>query len=274
MAGKIDGRFLGSIWQNEKNIGKIAAQYNERKLLFFIFALLSLAVIGCVMAMMWYLLEPGLERIHYSLPTVVLISLSVLWILIFFDIALMAVSVKTGMNFIPYYHVTKRVGYLMPLVMRLGMLLGIVPDRMISSFISVNNRLIQILHKKKKKENILVLLPRCLQHFACKQSVVTDINACKECGKCDIAQLVNINKRYRLVMAIATGGGLARSLIRDLKPHGVIAVACERELMEGLKGITKIPVIAIANSRPEGPCKNTKIDTASIERAVKLFKNI
>ena len=186
----------------------------------------------------------------------------------------MALSVGTGKNFIPYYHATRRVRYLMPLILRLGMLLGIVPDRMISSFVSVNNYLIQIVHKKNKKENILVLLPRCLQHFTCHQPVVTDINACKSCGKCDIVKLVKLNRHYRLVTAIATGGGLARRLIHDLKPHGVIAVACERELMEGLKGVSKIPIIAISNSRPEGPCKNTKVDTDAIERAIKLFRNI
>ncbi|MFH1379911.1 MAG: DUF116 domain-containing protein [bacterium] len=274
MQGKIDGKFLGSIWQNEKNIHKISEHYNERKLLFFIFAYASVAVIACVMAMMWYVLEPGLERIHQVLPGMLKIILSGISLILLLDISLMALSIKTNTNLIRYYHAARRVEYLMPLVMKLGILLGIVPDRMISSFIGVNNHLIKLVHEKKKKENILVLLPRCLQHFACKQSVVSDINACKSCGKCDIAKLVKINKDYRLVTAVATGGGLAKSLIRDLKPHGVIAVACERELIEGLKGVSKIPIIAIANSRPEGPCKNTKVDIAAIESAVKLFKNI
>ena len=93
---------------------------------------------------------------------------------------------------------------------------------------------------KRQKENILVLLPRCLQHFQCKQPVVADINACKSCGKCDIVKLMKLNRHYHLVTAIATGGGLAKRLISDLKPHGVIAVACERELMEGLKGVSQV----------------------------------
>lgn len=274
MPGKIDGRYLGSIWQNEKNIEKISAHYSERQLLFFIFAYASLLVIGIVMAMMWFLLEPGLARIHFSLSPILKVLLGGIGGVLFVDISLMALSVSTGKNFIPYYHATRRYTYLMPLVMRLGMVLGIIPDRMISSFIGVNNALTRILHRKKKKENILILLPRCLQHFKCKQSVVTDINECKSCGKCDIVKLVKLNRNYHLVTAIATGGGLAKSLIRELKPHGVIAVACERELMEGLKDIHKIPIIGIANSRPEGPCKNTRVDIEAIEQAIKLFKNI
>lgn len=274
MPHKFDSHYLGSIWQNEKNIDKVPAHLRERSTLFFGFAYISLAVFGLIMAMGWYLLDPGLARIHFMLPKIVFFLLCCIWLVLFVDVSLMASSVIIGRNCIPYYHSSGRVGYLMPLVMKLGMVLKVIPDRMISSFLTVNNRLMQLIHKKRKKENILVLLPRCLQHFSCNQPVVTDINACKSCGKCDIVKLVKLNTHYRLVTAIATGGHLAHQLISELKPHGIIAIACERELMQGLKGIGKIPIIAIANARPEGPCKNTTVDVDAIERAIKLFKNI
>jgi hypothetical protein len=47
------------------------------------------------------------------------------------------------------------------------------------------------------------------------------------------------------------------------------AVACERELLEGLREIGGVPVICITNRRPEGPCKNTEVDLEEFEAAVR-----
>jgi hypothetical protein len=54
-----------------------------------------------------------------------------------------------------------------------------------------------------------------------------------------------------------------------------LALACERDLMSGLKDIAeKIPVIAIPNKRPEGPCKNTHISVRELDEALKFITDI
>jgi len=65
---------------------------------------------------------------------------------------------------------------------------------------------------------------------------------------------------------------MARQLLAEKRPKGVIAVACERDLMAGVQDVkAAVPVIAIANKRPEGPCRNTTIDMTEMENAIRLY---
>jgi len=156
----------------------------------------------------------------------------------------------------------------MPIAVSLGKLIGIQKERIERSFLAVNNALVQALYQRIAGSRILVLLPSCLQFLKCQQKVVEDIANCKGCGRCDIANLVPIKERYRLVLTVATGGSVARSLVKALRPAGIIAVACERELVAGISEQAKVPVIGLPNQRPEGPCKNTRIDPGMVEKAV------
>jgi len=47
--------------------------------------------------------------------------------------------------------------------------------------------------------------------------------------------------------------------------------AGERDLISGLQDVKKIPIIAVINKRPEGPCVNTLVDLDEVERAIKHF---
>jgi hypothetical protein len=65
---------------------------------------------------------------------------------------------------------------------------------------------------------------------------------------------------------------MARKMVREIQPCLVISVACERDLVSGIRDIApSIPVIGIPNVRPSGPCKNTTVDTAQIERVMEFF---
>lgn len=69
-------------------------------------------------------------------------------------------------------------------------------------------------------------------------------------------------------MFIATGGTLARKIIIENKPNFIIAVACQRDLVEGIQEVFPIPVYGVLNQRPEGPCVNTRVDVSKIEKAL------
>lgn len=155
-----------------------------------------------------------------------------------------------------------------PLCRAAGRIAGRSADAVAASYIALSNGLFG----KGISGRLLVLLPRCLQREGCAQAVTEDVRNCLGCGKCDMAALVPLMERYGFHMAVATGGRLARAMIRDLKPAGVIAVACERELLEGLLEIGGTPVICITNLRPEGPCKNTAVDIREFEAAVRRLK--
>lgn len=157
---------------------------------------------------------------------------------------------------------------LMPIAVSLGRIVGIQKERIERSFLAVNNTLVRVIAQRIARSRILVLLPSCLQFLKCREKVVEDIANCKGCGRCDIVSLVSLKERYRLALSVATGGGVARNLVKALRPAGIIAVACERELISGVTELAQIPVIALPNFRPEGPCKNTRIDPSLVEQAV------
>ena len=61
-------------------------------------------------------------------------------------------------------------------------------------------------------------------------------------------------------------------MIRTERPSAVIGVACERDLISGIRDVSPLlPTIGITNQRPEGPCKNTLIDMDALRRAIETF---
>jgi hypothetical protein len=51
----------------------------------------------------------------------------------------------------------------------------------------------------------------------------------------------------------------------------VVAVACEKELQEGLKGVFPKPALGVINLRPNGPCVDTKVDLEELEETIRWF---
>jgi hypothetical protein len=113
--------------------------------------------------------------------------------------------------------------------------LGIPAEKIRSSYIAVNNYLVKSKHIILKGENVLILLPHCLQNDECPHKITMDINNCKQCGKCCISDLIKLSHKYSAIIKVATGGTLARKMIKECRPSGVIAVACERDLSSGIQ---------------------------------------
>jgi hypothetical protein len=158
--------------------------------------------------------------------------------------------------------------FLLPMIEMVGQVLGINKDSIRQSFIAMNNSLVLSQCQSINPERILVLLPHCIQLFDCEIKVTGDIHKCVLCGRCDIKGLVDIGRKYRIDISVATGGTLARKVIVEKRPKLVLAVACERDLTSGIKDCYPLPVIGILNERPFGPCFNTTVDVAKIDEAL------
>lgn len=157
---------------------------------------------------------------------------------------------------------------LFPLALLTGKFFGIEKDKILKSFISVNNYLVGNKKLALKYSDIMILLPHCLQNSECKFKITIDVENCKNCGKCKISQLRELADRYRVKLRVATGGTLARKWIEENHPKAVIAIACERDLSSGIQDTGQLPVLGVLNCRPNGPCINTDVDVAEIERAL------
>ncbi|RMG01969.1 MAG: DUF116 domain-containing protein [Nitrospirae bacterium] len=135
--------------------------------------------------------------------------------------------------------------------------------------IDMNNRL--VLGEGHKTRRILLLLPHCLQIDKCDIRITHNIHNCKKCGRCEIKDLIEIADENNLDLFVATGGTLARRIVKDLRPEAIVAVACERDLSSGIVDTYPLPVLGIPNERPYGPCLNTQVDLERVKEAIQAF---
>jgi hypothetical protein len=153
-----------------------------------------------------------------------------------------------------------------PIVSFFYKVFGLDRDKCIQKFIDLNNKLtIYELGKiKNKPKRILLLMPHCLQFSECEYRVTGKEIRCRKCGKCEIKDLMEISNTYNVKLSIASGGTMARNVIKNFHPELIIATACERDLISGLLDTVKLPVIGILNERPYGPCLDTRVDLNEI----------
>ncbi len=138
-------------------------------------------------------------------------------------------------------------------------------------FIELNNKLVSIDKYSMEGNDILILIPHCIQKSFCPHRITTNIENCRRCGKCNVDDLIKLKEEFGVNIKVVTGGTLARKVVKDLKPRAIVAIACERDLISGLHDVRNLPVIAITNKRPEGPCVNTLVNINEVKMAIKYF---
>lgn len=115
----------------------------------------------------------------------------------------------------------------------------------------------------------VLLLPHCLRRAdTCQGKYTRQGLDCHECNpECAINRLraEAVRLGYRGV-CVAPGGRLAIRFIEETRPGAIVAVACRKELTEGVAGVgeiaarekARIPVVVIPLSR-DG-CVDTEVD--------------
>jgi hypothetical protein len=234
--------------------------------LFLSLSVVSLILIMVITTLFWYFISPRLHEINFYLAKTVLTLIRAFFVFIISGILFLNITCYLERIYKPALPLIRlAINVLFPISVLLGKVLGISKDRIRNSYVFVNNSFIKAYKKNYKPENVLILLPHCLQYSECTHRINNDINNCVDCGKCDISNLKDIAKSYGVHIAIATGGTLARRIIINLRPKLIIAVACERDLVEGMLEVFPIPVYGLLNERPQGPCINTRVDTQMIK---------
>jgi hypothetical protein len=117
-------------------------------------------------------------------------------------------------------------------------------------------------------ENVLVLLPHCLQHQACREPVREAIRNCKGCGRCKMKELRALAEGVGVRVHVASGGRDAAERARAPEVRAILAVACSKELSEGIRAAFPKRVIGVLNSWPHGSCKDTDVDVRQVESAL------
>jgi uncharacterized protein len=218
--------------------------------LFFRFAALTIAAATGAVAFLLYLIGPRLGTLSPLVPRILWISLAVFAVLQWSYLGVLAASYYSGRNLLPE-RVLERGPYLQ--LMNYTSLVARAfgkRDWVEHAAIDVYNTLAERRGRRVGKGELLVLIPRCLSKHA-------------------LDGVLEIAGRYEVPVFVATRGQLARRVIRERRPRAVVAVACERDMMTGLRDVAgKLPVLGLTMQLPNGPCRDATIDLGQMERWV------
>ncbi|MDI6705474.1 MAG: DUF116 domain-containing protein [Bacillota bacterium] len=157
--------------------------------------------------------------------------------------------------------------------MAAGRMFGIDRETVQRAYAQINNRIVYSSGLGFRPQEVLLLLPHCIQDSECKHKITGNVYNCAKCGKCPVSEIIDLCGKYNINMVVVPGGTLARKAIKEHKPKAVIAVACEEDLCSGIHDARLIPVVGILNERPMGPCFNTQVNIGRIESAVNQLCN-
>lgn len=238
--------------------------------LFLLLSFITLLFISLFFVAIWLILSPLLERVYPSLPDILGVILLLAIVSIGSALLFIGIGVLKGSKHLEWLRgIYLKLFY--PVMTLLGKFIGISRDKLHRILIETNNLIVRSIPRTVKPERLLVLLPHCLQFNECKIRITGDVYNCAGCGKCKIKDLTELAKEEDLHIFVATGGSLARRIVERERPQGIVAVACERELWTGLPDVYPLPVLAIINDRPYGPCFNTSVDIDTVKDALKFF---
>lgn len=248
-------RKLGDQWTDwDGRDDSREAEINENRTTFFLLSLGILLILIALVPLGWYLIKPRIFQLNPLAANLIE------WIIIGFAFVCLILFLVEGASVLgfrkslfPYRWREKFILFLLPKTVWLGAKFGISRDRVGNSFIKVHNFIIKNYADKLSAERLLILLPRCLK---------------KETRN----QIMNKVNGDGFKILTAGGGEAAREAIKQYRPTFILALACERDLMSGIKDVAEnIPVLAIPNKRPEGPCKNTDVYLDELDETLKFI---
>lgn len=247
-----DDRNLGDEWIDWD--GHDDTDINEGKGLFLWMTFGVVVLSDILLILLVYLVSPRLASFFEELP-VAAWTLAGLYIVVtlfwFLELLFTVYHEKNFFLFRSRPHFAFEILYTR--VIKLSHLFGVSKDRLGHSFVKVSNAVSRAIKRPEPNEKLLILLPRCLT-------------------KDELKKAMDLKQRYPLEIYTVSGGELARKKVKELKPTAVIGVACERDLVSGIRDVGgRLSIIGIPNKRPHGPCKDTHLDMAALEDAVRFY---
>jgi hypothetical protein len=136
--------------------------------------------------------------------------------------------------------------------------------------IQKNNRKVEASPPALLGEELLVLVPHCLQWSECPHKITHQVDNCRRCGKCVISSLLTLREKYRFSLRVAK----AEALPRLIRTH-----AAKRGSGPGLASGTwkaasgkSVPSPSTGSNLPgRHPCFNTQVSLDKVEKALAVM---
>lgn len=229
--------------------------YHEPPGLFFRLLTARLGAWVLVAGLTLWLTAPRLAQLWAPLPRLIGLLLAAVVLGFAAWVAAITVSLRTGRNLLPRKLAEQGLlAVALPVAERTGRWFRISRDRAGNAGLRVYNALAAARARPGvRPDELLVLLPRCLD----KESM---------------QRAMDLSARYGVPLFVAARGRYAREMISRKRPRAVVAVACERDLVSGVRDVAgRLPVLGTTLSLPDGPCKNTGADIEALERQIRTF---
>lgn len=237
---------------------------------FICFSLLLVFVFVCAIAAFSYIYTYStITTYNYLLLIIIQLTIIITLVSILAVIAVLQVYRTKRAGSIFNWLTKLALKALFPVVKLIAGIFKSDKDTIRKVYVEINNILVESEKKRYKPQDILVLLPHCLQSSECEYKITNNMFNCRECGKCCIGEVVKLVGRLGVKARVVTGGTAARNIVRETKPKIIVSVACERDLASGIADVGNTPVVGIFNQRPNGPCRNTILDTDVLEQKLK-----
>jgi uncharacterized protein len=242
-------RRLGDAWSGWKGSSG-AAERDSRspKRLFLLSALILVLLAGLALGAGFYLLEPRLRQWGRGWVTASACLVAAVWS----AGLLLYAGLVAGLSAKPFSRLSRVLPrdlpriFFRPSIRVFSRWLGGTPDRLAHSYIRVHNAWEERFGAPVPADRILVLLPRCLSAPL-------------------MERMKDVCRRSGVRSMVSSGGEAARTAVRETRPGAVVGVACERDLLSGIRDLhPRVRVVGIPNRRPEGPCKNTEADSEEL----------
>jgi len=236
--------------------------------------LITLAIVSFFLAGVFSIDFLQFDLLSQVSVTIIALALLVLTLILLLGTVGIILTMKLNRPIKILYLPTKLVmSYCLPVIIQTVSVLGLDKEKVQNSFVQISNKLIDPEDLTVNPDDILILMPHCIQRADCSYRVTSDLDNCQRCGNCQVDPIIALQEKYGVHVSFATGGTLARKIIKEIRPKAIIAVACERDLSSGIQDVYPLPVIGVINLRPNGPCYNTKVELDKLESAVKKLLN-
>ena len=246
-------------------------KYLDKNIKIFVyFSFLLLFLFNCIIVLSTFIYRYStITTYNYLLLIVILVTIISM---LFFLLAVLAVFYaykRKHINPVFLWPVKTALKAIFPVVIFMTKLFKGDGDAIRKIFIEINNLVVESGSKMYKPEDVLVLLPHCLQNSDCGYKITNNMFNCHECGRCTIGDILKLVNKMGVKARVVTGGTAARNIVKESRPKIIVSVACERDLASGISDVGSIPVVGIYNQRPNGPCFNTTLDIVYFEKKLK-----
>lgn len=245
-----------------------------QKRLFLALGLLTLLVYGGIFTLVWLLLVNAPNVVKSVLLTAFLAAVICGVAVLFGGLCLITIGLLFSHTSPILERFSKNlVDFFYPYIVWMGKRIGIEKDAIGDSYIKINNQITRAAVSQKEPGEVLILAPLCLQKADCPYKLTVDVHACHRCGRCPVKELLDLEEETGARLVMASGGTFARKFIQEMQPKAVVAIACEKDLVSGMRDMNEvhIPVIGVLNERPNGPCHNTTVSLRKVQQAICEF---